>query len=979
MLRPSGYYRINKDHTSDYHRERGFIKDNLVYCHSTEDKVEITLGNSIWTYHAQDLDDFDDTFTFEPDGNKIQKDLIHKLMNEIEEESNSFDFTQRQLEKIQPETQDGLLTGNTLAVAKTKTNITQLRNQVLKIEKSLNEKNTQLKSLLEQQTSILHKKLKKFGELVSKAEEAIWSINLYLGKNEDIKVLRIGHKANPNDPINIHQLVKFMDEECALEGRTGGITINTIEQFDEWLLKKPENLDRVLPDSKGIVVFHIKRIDDAQYDNPWVEAAYKKANLNDTYFLIRNGECLYRVFIDLVVGSHLFPDQDEYISYFKKINYTDEGAEETFLKPGTKEYMEAMKSAQDQQRHYLRVVLVLQGLLDRTKIFNPMPVERINLCDLNSCHELVNLRYEQKLVLTDGRPVFVEWQESINEKIAVGHRIIGLFDYRSGIRGGQYQDSRIWPTNAKAPSNAELHTIEEQDGDKYIFRYKRNEDIFKKDSWGYTRYEPATNRARCWVAKDDNFILNFDVATVEELNYYLNHRQSRKDYRDMIPILEAAIELKTKEVAEEEPFRKLLIGQIASIYKISYEDAEESVNELVPWWKFKNRTHRALLSDDVTAMSMILKEHGLRKEQAKIREQQQKAWASITDAICDGQPNVVAIYHQRDNRYVAYLSANEQNIWLHEQIWILEKRKNSMRLEETKEWKLLDKRNLRWELLYSTESWKDWRTDVNPKTTLSDPELARLESLLLENLHRLNKGNRVLPLCLYHDEEFNVVFWYSTDPPVIPALLISEPVVENKFYKLTIRWVREKGLVELPKYLGSADQYIDVTKSIPWRQETWYGKKLNCRIIHEWHDNLDLAIQEHKTYEEATKKERELKNQFYYVNNIFSDILNQKEIAKVKAQFDEDYGDDDLWEDYLKKNQPPKVSFDISRFLNLYAERGLNPVGLTVLQVIDQAKEWGEFEDEDKWSSWNRRMSYDECLKKYPLNFVIPPKPIIEE
>ncbi len=149
-----------------------------------------------------------------------------------------------------------------------------------------------------------------------------------------------------------------------------------------------------------------------------------------------------------------------------------------------------MDASEARQKHYMRVLLVLQGLMDRTKIFRPMPTDHINLSDPKHCFEWLNLIYESENIITDGNPNFNEWQKEINQELDVGCRIIGIFDYSSRIRGDRegYETSRIYPANADFPTTGLLHTLEEREGrkgdERFVFRYDRTEKIYVRKRWG---------------------------------------------------------------------------------------------------------------------------------------------------------------------------------------------------------------------------------------------------------------------------------------------------------------------------------------------------------------------------------------------------------------------------------------------------------------------------------------------------------------
>ena len=116
------------------------------------------------------------------------------------------------------------------------------------------------------------------------------------------------------------------------------------------------NLAQVLPESKGVVVLAVRgSAKDYKGVDPFTGAILNRENAK-TYWLCRNGENLYRIWADIQVGGLLYPQSNAAVSRFK---------------PGSREYYQSLKRAGKGQKDFLRNGLVLQGLIDRTRIFHP--------------------------------------------------------------------------------------------------------------------------------------------------------------------------------------------------------------------------------------------------------------------------------------------------------------------------------------------------------------------------------------------------------------------------------------------------------------------------------------------------------------------------------------------------------------------------------------------------------------------------------
>ncbi|MHB8089509.1 MAG: hypothetical protein ACYDH2_14810, partial [Anaerolineaceae bacterium] len=197
---------------------------------------------------------------------------------------------------------------------------------------------------------------------LTKIKKMIGVIELYLGVAEEIFQIQEGAPASVEEPISIRQLVLYMDEETGIyEG--GGIDCTNVDEFDAWLLKD-NHLDIVLPERKGIVVLCPSRQDKYNAD-PITNARMKEANLM-SYLLIRNGDNLFRIWTNIKMGERFFPTLEE----SAKI-------EILFEESSKKGYFgfDAEK-AEDSRFLYLRNTFLIQGLIDRTQMFEPL-IQRI--------------------------------------------------------------------------------------------------------------------------------------------------------------------------------------------------------------------------------------------------------------------------------------------------------------------------------------------------------------------------------------------------------------------------------------------------------------------------------------------------------------------------------------------------------------------------------------------------------------------------
>ena len=458
-------------------------------------------------------------------------------------------------------------------------------------------------------------------DVMAQLEEGIWTVSLYLGEKEKIHTLRDGAPAPADAPVTIRQLVLAMDEECAIAAEEGGIDALSIEEFDEWILADPAHLDQVLPEEKGVVALVPRWQAGKNYDNPWMTAQVEKAN-KTTYFLMRNGDQLYRLWTEFNAGKTLLPTRDEFANLFwKKKHWHDEdGPEKQALKPGTEEWEKAAEAAEARERHYMRVSLIFEGILHRTTLWHPVQ-EGVSFLD-PAAHREGKVRFimdaeEDRLLGTDRQP----WDEYIEERqgqLRAGMRVViannGLQAESYALRGGAYERSqngrcnpRMYPTSIDdLPEEGALLEIEERESNgDLVVRFKRTKEVYDPDMWVPSKSRPGwghrggyrvpKQRASVRLRQGDWWVLPFDLCEEEELRAYLTARLDRKHYIRMFPIIKAALVAKAAERRLEEPFIEMLAGVLARENGGTVDEARERLPELIRWYKLSNRYHRPLL------------------------------------------------------------------------------------------------------------------------------------------------------------------------------------------------------------------------------------------------------------------------------------------------------------------------------------------------------------------------------------------------
>lgn len=943
-----GYYAATRKVPLKHWSEKIVLqKGQVVFVLSVEEgKAHFQRGNA---QYSMAIEEFTEAFAPDPDGAANRAAEVAALMAEVgvlQAESLREEMAARALNPHVERTGTELVTTQDAAVDATKRSMAEIRNSAERVRRDLASRAGAIKAFAEEQAAILYAQTASLQEVLKKAQEAVWTINLYLGSEEVIERLREGESAAPKTPITLRQLVLYMDEECAVAAEDGGLDARSIDRFDAWLLEDPAHLQQVLPEPKGLVVLKPRRKNkDYGTGDPWTENQLNKAN-RVTYFLLRNGENLYRMWTNWDVGERFIPRTDEFLKYFveERFNFETRTTERTRLEPGSSAWMEAEKRADGQRRHYMRAALILQGLLDRTTIFAPLSGP-INVNDPAAYDGPLSVVLDGDIMLADGHERFEDWIRRINGELAVGNRVIGAWNsWDHGLRGGRDShergNSRLSPAMAEYPSDEAIYTIEEKRDGEFLFYYKRREKRWV--DYGERNYR---QRASCRILPTDQFVLNFDAVTQEDLHYYMNSRLDRHHYLWMFPTLKNALRMKRAEAKQEAPFALLLAGEIAKAHGVDVATAAAAVPGLIHWWKYKNRTHRALTADDAKALRMIVTEYGRQAEQEDRRTAREAQMQQVADMIQAAEPNAILIAHKSDNNYVALIPANDENIFVHEQSW------NTQRCTEVKEWTVVDERFRRWFPLRTGSGWADWRTGTDRRLVLSDPERDALLEKAWERAartggwtHEAHPINRLGVTLGKQDELY--LYWTRGEVKIPTALLLTSDRPSGPDLRMgTVGWDRHGSEVRL-RGLNEHGIIVGANRA-PWESEYWQAK----RVL--WSDPVAMAVYREQERQVAVAEARvhalqEVANG-YFVNATHD--WNARAEAAAYAKFLDDYGDPDLWEGHkkaLKLPNAPRME-GLRKALAILVERGfeLSP-GTTVREVLQEAGSLtGKHIDED--------------------------------
>jgi hypothetical protein len=570
------------------------------------------------------------------------------------------------IETLNDDNTDNSLNSETSIISKdSKTNLTTIQNSLEEKKKNaeliqafVSIEMEKKKRELEQVRQKLNGVIEVFKKKISKIMRVITTIELYLGIDEELFQIQEGELAPKETPISFRQAVLYMDEEIG-HWKNGGLDFTNIDWFDQWLVKD-ENFKKLLPEEKGLVVFRPRRYDKDYGSDPHYNASMNQENKYRTYLLIRNGECLYRVYTEnIVILPRLFPKRDELQKLMEEIQ-----------KENLRSWDEEKKkdNIDDLVHQYKKRAILLQGLVDRTDVFHPLPVDKINIFDMSNLEGKVNFIYDDEATLPSGRLSFWDWHKEINSKIGKGSRVLitGFDGKNDEVKDRIY----YYTTNYVSPPSVGIYEVEEylhkgtksmkrsdfenlkvewdKRGIKYeitnvrekVYHINYQESSFPhKEKPGYVpiyedevtvrstyihltilynpgdtvygpwgTYDPhdRKKRIRLRIYPTDDFVLNYDQISLEDINFYLTSRVDRPNYLKMLPLLDDVKNWRIEELENEKNFAKMVYAQVyQKLKKQTEEYIYQKILEAIDWWKFKNMWKRPIDKDDTKALRMI--------------------------------------------------------------------------------------------------------------------------------------------------------------------------------------------------------------------------------------------------------------------------------------------------------------------------------------------------------------------------------------
>ncbi len=761
-----------------------------------------------------------------------------------------------------------------------KAGMVEKRAALLRQKQEVERATAEAKALIEQQMKDLQRKLAEQQALLAPAmkqlkllEDGVDAMNIYLGRDEEIIVVREGERAPESETICVRQQVLSMAEESLIAVDKDGMDFQHIDAFVDWLARSDENLDQIIPETKAVVAI-IPRRAEKKYADPWKAMEADRLNAQ-TWWVIRNGESVWLTTTQFTVGNTTVPSAKDFTDLFvKKGRFGDPDRK---LEPGSPEWVKAEETADARTRHYMKVALLLQGLLDRTTVFHPHP----GVSFLDQAHYdqgLVRVILDGENQLTDGRLPFKEWRKERVAQMHPGMRVIGAFAQRMRTLNSRDYPADVRPTGS-TPDNNVPYTVRATSRSYYDweFSFERG-NIFDQKTW---EYRPAKKKATGYLHNTSDWWLPLDTITEDEIRYYLTARSQRDGgYLDMIPALRAALEVKTAEREAEAPFRTALIDALTRETDAEGVDTEALADDLIRWYKTANQVHRALTEDESKAAKLILTE-------ARRRARGEDKDTGTVATLLAVHPDAMVVARRSSDFVVAVPEVSEfparDKVFTRLFFYT-----PAGKLKETREWTALTRAQVaRWSVLHQTDTWDDWPFNPDMRQHYTDDELRHVAR------HITGHAPGTFRIVVSPNKEGERAHGKAmiSDGDEIRSLIFGVDRVKGDMV-VRVGWNNARKV----DMRGDREPY--------WETQYWGDPNKNA-VIYSDDAGLTAAtamLEAARTeYQESRARSDRAMVEFMKIEHAWED----EELERMKARFVEDFGDISLWEGHLKTIKKP--------------------------------------------------------------------------
>lgn len=431
---------------------------------------------------------------------------------------------------------------------------------------------------------------------VDKLVKGIESLDLYVGKGVEVEHVRSGEDAPADEPLTFMQRKLLMDEELAVYADVDDkFDFGNEDGFFEELRKNDALLNQIFPTPRCVLVMAVTRR-DVEYSDLWTSVQRNKEN-KKVFLLVRNGGNVHRVFspVESHLGAaRLFPTKDDQERIFR-------GMDGTEIKFDDVAFTDKLAEHELHALHFKRFLLLACGLDHRLKLFGefypgPPSMKFVSLEFQDQyCRFLHDDPRSGNLLGSKDRVPVAKWVAEKNRFLRSGSRVLchwGVLMNPSTAPGAckETNYSRRGFRTQYHPKNKFDVLVAYREGKSLCVDIEVFGELQRS-----TRERSFTCKVNLTAFKDGEWeytdmpFLCLDAVEPEELRYYIHNRDSRLNHLDYIRFFKRALKHVEAEYSEQQSSRTAMRAALKEGRLATGDQAEALISQAIVAWRAANR------------------------------------------------------------------------------------------------------------------------------------------------------------------------------------------------------------------------------------------------------------------------------------------------------------------------------------------------------------------------------------------------------
>jgi len=422
----------------------------------------------------------------------------------------------------------------------------------------------------------------------------IESLDLYVGKDVFVNTICTGASADPEEPLTFVQRKLMMDEELAIWADLDEWFDFTNKELFYKALQEHESLvDQIFPTERCILVMATTRR-DIDYGHPAANAELNAKN-RTVFLMVRDGENVHQVYSSVeshLSASRLFPSKDDQDRVFA-------GVDGTSIKFDDVAYTDKLAAHERYALHYKRFLLLVCGLDHRLKLFGDFykGPPTLHFVSMQFQEERCRFLHDDDgfgLLPSERRPALDGWIAEKNEYLRSGSRVLCNWgelmnpDTAPGAcKPDRMRDGFEQPYR---PKNTMDVAIAFRDGESICVNVQVSGYSWSKskDREFKCKVNLSELRRGSWRSVDLPFLC-IDAVSPEELHWYIQNRETRRNHISYIRFFKRALQHLLVEREHERDTRQRMAQALQDGSIACGNEADGIIQQAVIAWRAANR------------------------------------------------------------------------------------------------------------------------------------------------------------------------------------------------------------------------------------------------------------------------------------------------------------------------------------------------------------------------------------------------------